>query len=98
MLKSVNALWEMKQNPGTKFICQNHVFDYEEIRREGMLSFVKRNLSRPNVVLYKYFPNTIKEDSKKQKHNYSLDAFLNNEVYLSDPDTFDDSNKGFTAN
>lgn len=84
---TVESLVDMLKNPGRQFICLNGIYDYDEVRKEGLLSFVEKHLPSSNVVLYKYFPNIVKDG-----HNYSREAFINNQVYLADPITFDDSN------
>ena len=44
--------------------------------------------------LYKYFPNTMKEEKNDDGQivlkNYSLEALESNTVFLSSPDQFDD--------
>ena len=67
------------------------VMKLEEIQQMGFHEFAFRSKINMPIKLYKYFPNSLKEDKNGKKRNYSLEALENNTVYLQSPSEFDDA-------
>ena len=61
----------------------------DEVEGMGWKEFRRHSVVNMPIKLYKYFPNTIKEDAGN-RNNYSLMALKNNTVFLSSPTDFDD--------
>lgn len=71
----------------SKCIVNGSFMSLDEIECMGWKEFGLRSKVSMPLKLYKYFPNTIKEEKNT---NYSLLALKNNTVYLSSPTEFDD--------
>ncbi|MCH5193039.1 MAG: DUF2971 domain-containing protein [Oscillospiraceae bacterium] len=65
-------------------------FTKEQINDLEQYKFLMSNLTNMPTSLFKYFPNNISKDENGIEHKYSLEALMNNTVYLSPPSDFDD--------
>lgn len=74
----------MAQN---EYIIRNQVYTQEQIRELSLTEWATRNITSMPNKLFKYFRNTIDEETGR---NYSIEALENNTVYLQSPDNFDD--------
>ena len=98
-MTSVYDMFLSFQQAGQEFldkycIVNNSFFLLDDIEKMGNSEFGLRAKSNMPLKLYKYFPNTIKEETDEAgncvKMNYSLRALETNEVYLNSPERFDD--------
>ncbi len=69
-------------------VIANKVYSLTEIGESGLDGFSEKFHSNSNFKLYKYCPNTIDSNTKR---NYSIENLINNTVYMQDFKNFDDS-------
>ncbi len=69
-------------------IIANKIYSLKEIGESGLDGFSEKFHSKSNFKLYKYCPNTIDTNTKR---NYSVENLINNTVYMQDSKIFDDS-------
>jgi hypothetical protein len=70
-------------------IINGAIMNLEEIQNMGCQEFGLRSKLNMPLKLYKYFPNSVK-DENGNKINYSIQALKNNTVFMQSPSEFDD--------
>lgn len=98
-MPSISNLFAQLQQVSSEFIhdycvVNRAIMPLKDVEKMGRDEFsLKAKLNMP-LKLYKYFPNTMKEEKNDDGQivlkNYSLEALESNTVFLSSPDQFDD--------
>ena len=70
-------------------VVNGAILPLDEIERMGYREFWQRSKINMPLKLYKYFPNTTKDDNGTPV-NYSQIALINNTVFMQSPSEFDD--------
>lgn len=71
-------------------VINGAIMNLNEVEKMGCQEFwIRSKINMPSK-LYKYFPNSIKEDDSGKEINYSMQALKNNTVFMQAPNEFDD--------
>ncbi len=71
-------------------VVNGSIMKLDEVQAMGLNEFNYRSKISVPLKLYRYFPNQEKNDSHGVTVNYSLQALVNNTVYLQSPTEYDD--------